>query len=84
MSIESINVRSIFDHALELASESDRKAYLDEACAASPEIRQRVEVLLNAHANAGSFLQEPAVGRPQTAAGLLMRTWKRLAEIATN
>jgi serine/threonine protein kinase len=62
MPTELFNIRSIFDRAIEIASETDRKAYLDEACAAAPELRQQVEALLRAHAEAGSFLNAPAEG----------------------
>jgi eukaryotic-like serine/threonine-protein kinase len=68
MPIESHNVRSIFDHALDLTSEADRRVYLDEVCATSSETRQKVEALLKAYAEAGNFLQEPAIERPQTEA----------------
>jgi hypothetical protein len=66
MRIETLDVRSIFDRALDIASEAERTAYLDEACAAAPEIRHKVDALLNAYANAGSFLEEPAIDRDQT------------------
>ena len=61
MPIESLNVRSVFDCAVELTSDAQRRAYLDEVCAGAAEVRQRVEALLQAHASAGSFLQHPAV-----------------------
>ncbi len=66
MPTEAINVRAIFDCALEISSEAERTAYLDEACAGSPEIRQEVEALLRAHSDAGSFLQSPAHGLTAT------------------
>jgi eukaryotic-like serine/threonine-protein kinase len=65
MPVESPSVRSIFDRAVEIPSEADRQAFLDEACAAAPEIRREVEALLSAHADAGSFLDAAAVERPQ-------------------
>src|SRR4029077_789875 len=37
-------------------------AYLDGACAGDEELRRRVEALLAAHDEAGSFLQRPAAG----------------------
>src|SRR5262245_33800797 len=61
------SVRSIFDHAAEIASHADRKAYLDQACAGATEIRAQVEALLDAHENAGSFLNEPPLGGQPTA-----------------
>src|SRR5262249_36775174 len=44
----------------EAGSPAERQAYLDEACAGAPELRSRVEALLQAYADAGSFLQKPA------------------------
>ena len=60
MPTQLLNIRSIFDNAIEIASEIDRKAYLDEACADAPEIRVQVEALLQAHSQAGSFLNAAA------------------------
>src|SRR5262249_38734543 len=39
---------------------AERSAYLDRACAGETALRQRVDVLLAAFAQAGSFLQPPA------------------------
>ena len=39
---------------------ADRAAYLDQACADDPALRERVEALLRAQAAAGSFLESPA------------------------
>jgi serine/threonine protein kinase/tetratricopeptide (TPR) repeat protein len=57
--------RAVFDHAVEIDSPAERKAYLDEVCAEAPELRDRVEGLLRAHEQAGSFLQTPAGGLPE-------------------
>ena len=38
----------------------ERPAYLDEACAGQPELRQQVENLLRLHRRRGSFLEKPA------------------------
>ena len=55
-------VRDVFDSACEINSSGERKAYLDQACAKAPEIRQQVEALLQAYDAAGSrFLEKPAV-----------------------
>ena len=51
---------------MEITSEADRNAYLDEICAAAPEIRRQVEALLAAHADAGSFLDAAAVDGQRT------------------
>ena len=60
MPVQSPNVRSIFEQALELHSKPQRQAYLDEACGGNPELRDQVDALLEAHAEAGSFLEPPA------------------------
>jgi len=44
--------------ALELP-EAERPAYLDHACAGDPALRQQVEALLRAHAQADDFLEQP-------------------------
>ena len=49
--------QSIFSSALELTA-SDRRAYLEEACAGEPALRARIERLLAAHERAGGFLIE--------------------------
>ena len=53
----------IFHQALELAADR-RAAYLDEACGEDAALRRRIDVLLRAHTNPGSFLASPpaAVG----------------------
>jgi serine/threonine protein kinase len=44
---------------------TERSVYLDRICATDSELRRRIEVLLLAHENAGSFLGEPPTGVPQ-------------------
>jgi serine/threonine protein kinase len=53
-------VKSVFQAALE-QSPHHRPAFLDEACASDDELRQKVEAMLQAHVQAGSFIQSPAV-----------------------
>ena len=50
------NLRAIFCEALEQKSAEGRVEYLDTACGGDAELRARVEVLLNAHRDAGDFL----------------------------
>jgi serine/threonine protein kinase/tetratricopeptide (TPR) repeat protein len=52
-------VESIFLTALEKGSPAERAVYLDAACGRDTELRRHVERLLNAHENAGEFLQGP-------------------------
>src|SRR5438128_1533554 len=40
---------------------AERAAFLDSACAGDTELRRQVERLLQAHANAGDFLNKPVV-----------------------
>ena len=53
-------LEAIFFAALEKGSPQERAAYLDEACAGDPDLRRRVEKMLAAQAQAGSFLEQPA------------------------
>jgi WD40 repeat protein/serine/threonine protein kinase len=57
MDKQQISARAIFDHAHEIASPADRKAYVDQACADAPDLRVKVEALLNAYHEAGDFLE---------------------------
>ena len=58
--------RDIFIAALQEEDPVHRLAYLDEACAGQPELRQQVDDLLRVHEGAGSFLQKPAVEAAMT------------------
>jgi serine/threonine protein kinase/Flp pilus assembly protein TadD len=49
-------VTDIFCDALELASPAERASFLDRVCPDAPELRRRVERLLEAHAEANRFL----------------------------
>jgi serine/threonine protein kinase len=52
-------VEEIFTAALAKASPEERSRYLNEACAGDAGLRRRVEALLKAYGDAGSFLQHP-------------------------
>src|SRR2546428_772888 len=54
-----MNEETLFHVALEKPA-SERAAFLAEACAGDAALRQRVEILLHAHAHPGSFLQQPS------------------------
>src|SRR5262249_46738321 len=56
-------LRAIFGEALDRETPEEQADYLDRACAGRPELRARVEALLQAHAEASGFLRE-ASGRP--------------------
>jgi hypothetical protein len=57
------SAESIFLAALEKANPAERAAYLDEACRGDDDLRRRVERLLEAHPQVGSFLEQPLAGR---------------------
>ena len=60
-----MNEEAIFHAALAKPPE-ERAAFLDEACAGDVALRQRVDVLLQAHANPGSFLGQAPPNTPST------------------
>ena len=49
----------VFSAALDL-NHADRATFLDRKCKGNPDLRREVQELLDADANAGSFLQHPA------------------------
>jgi serine/threonine protein kinase len=69
-------VKELFGFALDLLP-AERAAFLDSACNGDPELRREVEILLAAHAEAGSFLEQPVfqgltadmVSRPKSVIG---------------
>src|SRR6185503_2394788 len=61
MSVPMDREVAVFSAARRLPA-GERAAYLEEACAADAALRQRVEELLRASAEAGGFLQYPAPG----------------------
>jgi serine/threonine protein kinase/tetratricopeptide (TPR) repeat protein len=56
---------SVFAAAVALAG-ADRAAYLEQACAGDPALRQRVEALLRAHDRPAHFLDRPAAPPQET------------------
>jgi WD40 repeat protein/serine/threonine protein kinase len=56
-----MNERQIFLGVLDLEDAAMRAAYLDKVCAGNPALRQRVEELLQSHAERGSFLEVAAL-----------------------
>jgi serine/threonine protein kinase len=57
------DVKAIFCEVLELTSDRDRSAYLNQACGEDAVLRSRVEALLKAYGESSSFLEAP-VGIP--------------------
>jgi hypothetical protein len=60
MNVDPRSIEGIFVEALGTSSGPERQTFLDAACADSPERRERVEALLRAYDDAGSFLQHAA------------------------
>src|SRR5262249_28682248 len=59
MSAVPERAKSVFLRAVEMASEEERRAYLDAACRGDDALRREVEGLLAHHGRLGAFL-EPA------------------------
>jgi serine/threonine protein kinase/tetratricopeptide (TPR) repeat protein len=56
-----VNEHELFAAALEINVADERSAYLDRACDGDDHLRARIEALLRAHEQAGSFLVAPTV-----------------------
>ena len=52
---------TLFNTARAIVAADERRAYLDEACGADTQLRNRVEKLLAAYAEESQFLEQPAV-----------------------
>src|SRR5262245_37357201 len=63
----SSDLRAIFCEALDRAAPDERRAYLDSACRDRLELRARVEALLRANDDVGSFLDDPPHPPPERA-----------------
>jgi serine/threonine protein kinase len=61
-----LTAKAVFDHAHEILAPADRDAYLDQACADEPELREKVAALLRAYDEAGSSLDPPSPAFPAT------------------
>src|SRR5262245_61168913 len=63
----------LFLKALDLPAADQRHRFLDEACAGDADLRARVDGLLQAGAQAGSFLEAPACALGETIDEVLER-----------
>src|SRR5436305_11543076 len=54
--------KAIFDQAAEIRSASERDDFVQRECAGDAELRARVQGLLGAYEQAGSFLESPPAG----------------------
>src|SRR3954469_9455898 len=59
---EAKSARAIFDRAVEIESTAERDDYVLRECADDVELRARVQGLLGAYEQAGSFLESPPIG----------------------
>jgi serine/threonine protein kinase/tetratricopeptide (TPR) repeat protein len=57
-----MNELDLFAEAIGIADPAERAALLDRECAGRPELRQRIDQLLNAHVQSNAPLDQPPVG----------------------
>jgi hypothetical protein len=67
MAGQQAELRAVFCEALEQKTPEKRAEYLDRACRGTPELRARVEALLQAHEEASGFARWRAEGMYRTA-----------------
>src|SRR5258708_1792619 len=58
--------RQLFFRALEKPAGKKRAAFLERACADKPDLRRRLEALLQKFEALGTFLEEPVVSAPDS------------------
>lgn len=80
MTQEPSKVQDIFNRVIELESKVDRSKYLDVACAGDIELRSKVQALLDAYREAGSFLESPPPGIPPQPSALDVTTDQLIRE----
>jgi hypothetical protein len=61
MTDQTATLKEVFSRALDCPTPAERGRYLTEACGSNTALRAEVEALLRAHADAGSFLGQPAL-----------------------
>ena len=85
MKPNSDSIKEIFSLALQTKAPAEREQYLAEACQGQPELRQQVESLLQAHEQAGAFLdktvQLTASNPVAERAGTMIGRYKLLQQI---
>ncbi len=62
-----MNEREIFMAAIHIEDQTRCEAYLDQVCGEDHNLRNRVQVLLQAHRQAEAFLESPADDMESTA-----------------
>jgi len=63
---DAVTDELLFGQALEIPPGAARNEFLTKGCAHDPRLRREVESLLDAHAQAGSFLTADAADNPET------------------
>src|SRR6266566_18765 len=58
--------RRLFFRALEKPAGKERAAFVDSACGNNPDLRRRLDALLQRFESLGAFLEEPAVSAPDS------------------
>src|SRR5262245_42968191 len=66
MAIPEPKLRELFSKAAECQTTEEQAAYLEQVCQGDAELRARLDELLQAQREAGSFLQEPSALRSGT------------------
>src|SRR5690349_2782047 len=66
MADPELKLRELFSKALECQTVEEQATFLDQVCQGDAELRARLEELLRAHREAGSFLQEPSAFQAAT------------------
>ncbi len=66
MPSEAHPIESILAAAVEMKSEAARREFVERACGGDPELKRRLEVLIENHFQAGSFLESPAAAPAAT------------------
>jgi len=69
MGKEQKDIKAIFSDAIEKHTSEERVAYLEKVCGKDTELRLKIEGLLKAHEQAGSFLEIPDSGSNVTIDG---------------
>ena len=60
-------IESILASAVDIESAAERRQFVERACGGDAQLRRRVEEMVEDHFQAGSFLEQPAVGPVETA-----------------
>jgi serine/threonine protein kinase/tetratricopeptide (TPR) repeat protein len=82
MSVAPPSAKEIFLAAIEKPTPAERAAFLDQVCAGDAALRQRVEALLQAHDEPGSFLNKPPAAEPGDTGDVAPGRWLKPDDLA--